>query len=127
MALTNYELTNKYKYHYTYFITNKNPKDVRKFYIGVRSCNCDPSEDDYMGSSEDLKTHIKEFGIGNFTKKIIHVFKDRDSASINEQALFSKFGVGKSKLFYNKTIDKKEFNNSQNVFRRRKLKRIHYK
>ena len=39
-----------YPQHYTYEITNK--KGNR--YIGVRSCNCNPNNDPYMGTCKTL-------------------------------------------------------------------------
>ena len=45
---------NIYSHHYTYEIKNK--KGL--YYIGVRSCNCNPSDDIYMGSSKILRDAI---------------------------------------------------------------------
>ena len=44
-----------YSQHYTYEITNK--KGNR--YIGVRSCNCNPNNDPYMGTCKKLDEAIR--------------------------------------------------------------------
>ena len=36
------------KYHYVYKITNTNPTDERKYYIGIRSSIVKPEEDTNM-------------------------------------------------------------------------------
>ena len=127
MSYTNEDLTRKYQYHYTYLITNLSPIDSRKFYVGVRSCNVNPFEDSYMGSSKKLKSHIEVQGLSNFTKKIIHVYKDRDSAAMNERALFKKFGCGASALFYNETKDGKTFSNSNLGYTRKTMNNLYHK
>lgn len=125
MGYTNEELTKKYSYHYTYMITNNSPIDHRKFYIGVRSCNGNPFDDEYMGSSNSLKSHMKVQGKDNFTKKIINIYRDRDSAAQHERALFKKFGCGLNKIFYNETKDGKTFSNSNVGKMRKTINNLH--
>jgi group I intron endonuclease len=84
-------------YHYTYEITNK--KGNR--YIGVRSCNCTPNNDPYMGSCKTLDEAIKNEGIENFTKTILQTFDTRDEAVEDEIFLHDLYDVGANLLFYN--------------------------
>lgn len=92
------------KYHYTYLITNLDPKDERKYYFGVRSCDCLPEEDvSYMGSSESLKDHINQFGEHQFQKTIFYVsLYSREDAHQNEIDYHNEYDVGVNPTFYNK-------------------------
>lgn len=57
--------------HYNYKITNS---QTGEFYVGVRSCKCDVSEDPYMGSSSVWTK--------DYIKKHKDVLKKRNSRSI---------------------------------------------
>lgn len=91
-------------YHYTYIITNITDSiTTGKYYIGVRSCDCDPIEDIYyLGSSKYLSEDIDRLGKDKFKKNIICVFDNRQDAMLHEIELHHKFDVGNNQLFYNK-------------------------
>jgi hypothetical protein len=75
-------------YHYVYKITNLNPLGERKYYIGVRSSECDPEKDvNYWGSSLALKKEINERGNHLFKKDILGIFNTREKA-FDEEILF---------------------------------------
>jgi predicted nucleic acid-binding protein len=73
-------------YHYVYKITNHNPVDSRKFYIGVRTTKGRLPEDDinYMGSSDTLTAAIKTQGKKYFSKEILSVWQSKDDAYAEE-------------------------------------------
>lgn len=86
------------KFHYTYLTS-----DGDRFYIGVRSCNCQPYADTYMGSHTD-KTYKP-------TKKwILKVFSNRRSAEEHELWLQKYHKVVTNKNFVNKCYRKNGFN-----------------
>lgn len=88
--------------YYVYLIINNNPKDERKFYIGVRSCKADsPEKDNYWGSSTSLSRAIKDIGVHNFSKKILSTWDTREMALSEEIRLHNVFDVGNNPLFYN--------------------------
>lgn len=73
-----------HKYNYTYKITNIKTKE---FYVGVRSCDCEISDDKYMGSSSIwTKLYIKEHK-ADLQKEIIGVFETRKLANSGEVLL----------------------------------------
>ena len=87
-----------YNYHYTYLITNTTNQMK---YIGVRSCNCLPeNDDDYMGSSKLLDEVMNETP-EYFTKTIIDTFSTREDANDDEQRLHEMYDVARNPLFYN--------------------------
>jgi hypothetical protein len=88
------------KKHYVYLLINKKPIDKKKYYIGVRSCICEPSEDKYFSSSKIIKKIIKEQGL-IFTKKILKIFRTREDAVNFEILLHKKFNVGENFKYYN--------------------------
>lgn len=91
------------KYHYVYRIINLVPKDERKYYIGVRSCDCFPEKDtNYMSSSKYLKESISEQGQDNFKKEILSIWGTREEANLEEVRLHEKFNVGLNLEYYNK-------------------------
>ena len=122
-----------------YKITNNKPYDERKYYIGVRSCNCLPEHDtSYWSSSKYLKESIHKIGVENFSKEILSIWDNRELANIEEIRLHRKLNVGINNQFYNKaeatrdgffvfdqvtvidnrnnkimTVTKDEFNNSE--------------
>lgn len=65
-------------YNYFYKITNLINK---KFYYGIRSCNCDPEDDPYVGSGKILHRAYKKYGVNNFKKDILRVLPTREDAS----------------------------------------------
>jgi len=89
------------KYNYVYKITNLNPIDQKKYYIGLRSSESLPIEDEYWGSSKLLKKYISEQGIENFHKEILFVFNTRKEAFLKEIELHEKYKVSDSEEYYN--------------------------
>ena len=78
--------------HYTYILECDD-----KAYIGVRSCQGDPQEDDYWGTSKHLPKDIAEGG----SKRILGVHKTREEAVQREIDLHDLFDVGVNPMFYN--------------------------
>lgn len=92
-------------YFYVYKITNTNPLDVRKFYIGVRTSKVEPLLDiKYWGSSKSLSKEIRERGISIFRKEILSIFSDRSSAVEEEIRLHMLYNVDKNPEYYNLSI-----------------------
>jgi hypothetical protein len=87
------------KNHYVYILENTNPTCDKKFYIGVRSCFCEPQNDNYFSSSKVIKNLIKN-GV-NFNKKILKTFKTREEAINYEIKLHKKYEVSNNIEFYN--------------------------
>jgi hypothetical protein len=95
------------KYHYVYKITNLNPQDERKYYIGVRTSKISPEEDiEYMSSSKYLKEAIEKSNKSNFKKEILSEWETREDASLEEIKLHDEFDVAKNPEFYNKSKQK---------------------
>lgn len=92
------------QYHYVYKITNINPVDITKYYIGVRTSDIDPLDDTtYFGSSTYLKKAIKSQGKINFLKEILSVWETREKANIEEIRLHQLYEVSTNPEFYNKS------------------------
>jgi hypothetical protein len=89
------------KYHYVYKLTISNPYDDRKFYIGCRSCKCNPQDDVYFSSSKEIKKLIENNFI--FNKEILSVFDTREEAIGYEILLHEKFDVSNNNSFFNKS------------------------
>lgn len=89
--------------HYVYKITNNNPSDTRKYYIGVRTAKgCDPLQDEqYMGSSPHLNKEIKKNGLEQFSKEILSTWKTRELANLEESRLHHELMVCTNPEFYN--------------------------
>jgi len=88
-------------YHYNYIITNLNNY---KRYIGVRSCNCWPTEDNkYTGSCKTLKKIMVKEGKEWFKKEIIALWDIRELAVEHEIRLHNYFEVGMNPMFYNQS------------------------
>lgn len=66
--------------HYTYVIYNKNTDE---YYIGVRSCECSPQDDSYMGSPAKPIRHRFKREPG-WTKFIIGEYATREEAAKDE-------------------------------------------
>lgn len=91
------------KLHYIYKITNLNPTDSRKYYIGVRSTNHKSPEADskYMSSSTCLKKEIRQYGKDNFFKEILSIWETRDLANLEEIRLHTLYNVSSNPEYYN--------------------------
>lgn len=98
----------KYKYHYVYKLINTNTFDERKYYIGVRSCNCEPDVDRYFSSSKTIKNIIKNNG-NTFKKIILKVFDNREDAANEETRLHKHYNVCLNKEYYNIVNQKGSF------------------
>lgn len=86
--------------HYNYKITNS---QTGEFYVGVRSCKCDVSEDPYMGSSSVwTKDYIKKHK-DVLKKEILEVFETRKLANGGEVKLLKS--VEHNPLCINKYFD----------------------
>lgn len=89
-------------YHYTYRIHIGNPTDARRFYVGVRSCKCWPTEDStYFGSSIPLKKWIKENGSDGVSKEILAVWGTRKLAVEHEVRLHEHLNVVADESYFN--------------------------
>jgi hypothetical protein len=88
------------KYSYVYRLVDKSPIDNRKYYIGCRTCECLPSEDNYYSSSNDIKELMKSGH--EFDKEILEVFENRIDAINYEIELHQKYDVSNNPKFYNK-------------------------
>lgn len=84
--------------HYTYLIQHKH-EDKR--YIGVRSCECEPTEDKtYWGSSKYLPADIHKIHV----KIILKVHNTRKEALAHEIELHALNNVAQSDSYYNKAL-----------------------
>lgn len=84
--------------HYIYEITN-NVNGMK--YIGKRSCECDIDKDSYMGGGTKLKEAKIEFGIENFSKKILAIADDEAMALDLEYYYIDKRNAVESPMYYN--------------------------
>jgi hypothetical protein len=82
----NYLKTEKL-FNYVYKITSKIDG---KIYVGVRSCNCNMHEDNYLGSGIALKRAIKKYGKEFFTKEILFNFSTNKEAFLKEAELVNE-------------------------------------
>ncbi len=73
------------KYHYTYKITQPS---TRFYYIGVRSCTCNPINDPYMGSMHSWKLTKDEKAL--CIKEIIAQYDTREEANDDERFMISQ-------------------------------------
>lgn len=80
--------------HYTYWLYANH-----KHYIGVRSCNCEITEDVYFGSQSELSEYVK-LG-GSIEKHILGIFNTREEAVAHEVLLHDLFDVARSNVFWN--------------------------
>lgn len=85
--------------HYTYIIKNLYNG---KIYIGVRTCECDPTQDNYWSSSRHLNDLIKRYGKDHLRKRILRVHDTRENAMLHEIELHNKYDVAVNERFYNK-------------------------
>jgi len=111
MSNSSTKITNKYKFHYVYRITNK---VLNKHYYGVHSCNNLELEGigvEYFSSSTDME-FIKDQkeNLQNYKYKIVKQFKTRQEANEYEELLHNKFDVANNNSFYNKHNSNSKFN-----------------
>ena len=91
-------------FHYTYRITNTKEK---KYYYGVHSCKCLPTED--IGVKYFSSSKTKEFindqkqNPQDYKYKILKLFPTRKEALEHEIFLHKKFNVGVNEKFYNES------------------------
>ena len=88
-------------YHYTYEITANNPTDARQKYIGVRSCECYPTEDKYWGSCKSFTEWQKVNGTESLAKKIFAMHQTRELAIEHEIKLHEHFDVAVNEEYFN--------------------------
>jgi hypothetical protein len=89
--------------HYVYLIEQKNPLPGQPVqYIGVRSCECNVGDDEYMSSSKYVKEAIEKYGKNQFNKIILKRFDNRRDANKYEMQLQEEFDVSKSNFFFNR-------------------------
>ena len=89
-------------YNYVYKITNLNPTDERKYYIGVRTSKVPPEEDaKYMGSSKYLSEAIAKSCEENFHKEILSIWETREQANHEEIRLHALNEVSTNQHYYN--------------------------
>lgn len=81
-------------YHYTYILLD--PESKMK-YIGMRSSECKPEEDTYMGSSYAMTIHDKR----RCDKLVLEEFDTREEALQHEIKLHTQFEVHTNPEFWN--------------------------
>lgn len=86
------------KKHYVYETTNL---INGKKYIGKRSCDCDISEDTYLGSGKYLKRAFKKYGKENFSKEVLEICISEQDAFEKEIYYISKKNAVDSDNYYN--------------------------
>ena len=82
-------------YHYTYLLQNI---DDGLFYIGVRSCNCLPENDEYQGSAKTVSKQYKQ----RCQKYILATHSTRKEAIAHEIYLHDLYDVARNPCFFNK-------------------------
>jgi hypothetical protein len=78
--------------HYVYRLTHHNGE----YYIGVRTCECDPYDDPYMGSSSRMKKEYKG-RYDEFQKHIISIQETREESENLERLLVNKWQLSQLK------------------------------
>lgn len=97
-------LINKYmKKHYTYLIKNTVTK---KIYVGVRSCTCEITDDNYWSSSKHVLDDIKKHGIECFNKRVLKEHQTRKDAINHEISIHEDYQVHTNCRFLNKAKQK---------------------
>lgn len=81
-------------YHIVYKITNEVNKKV---YIGKHSTS--NINDGYLGSGVALKNAIKKYGKQNFTKRILKIFDDEESAYEYESRILTEAFIASSNTY----------------------------
>lgn len=80
-------LINRGMRHYTYLTTNL---DTFEFYVGVRSCKCDPEDDPYLGSGVRISNSVRKHGRSKFFKRVLKEFATRELAKAEEASHVTK-------------------------------------
>ena len=75
------------KFNYVYMIKDKT---TGEFYIGLRSCDINPKDDQYMGSMKTW-SRMKYFNKDNLNKTILSIHETRKEASKIENELIKLF------------------------------------
>lgn len=81
-------------HHFVYRITNHLNG---RYYIGMHST--DDIEDGYMGSGYNIRRAIKEFGIKNFEREILHDLETRELARLKEAELVTSETIKDPKCY----------------------------
>ena len=81
--------------HYTYLLIDE---ELGMYYIGARSCKCDPMEDNYLGSSKHMNTECKN----RCDKIVLGEFATRKEAIVDEIRMHELYDVARNKKFYNR-------------------------
>lgn len=78
--------------HYVYQIISLTPNEegVLRVYSGLRSCECEPEDDEYMGSGVAIKSAIEKYGRDKFMKLIVAKFDTREEAHACETNFLDK-------------------------------------
>ena len=90
-------------YHYTYEVSTSNPTDSRQKYIGVRSSECYPTEDKYLGSCKSFNEWQKVNGKESLAKKIFAIHQTRELAMEHEIKLHALFDVDVNEAYFNES------------------------
>lgn len=72
-----------------------------KKYIGKRRCECPIEEDSYMGSGKLIRNAFDKYGKSNFSKKILKVCEDENSAFKWEEHFIKEVDAFKNPNYYN--------------------------
>ena len=88
------------RYHYVYIIEDSNPSSKSKCYIGSRSSEVSPMDDEYMGSSTMLKREIEKRP-GDFQKKIVCCCDTVRESRLTETDLILEKKAHDDDIFYN--------------------------
>lgn len=73
--------------HYCYRVENL---VNGKYYIGKRTCYCNPANDPYFGSGKNIRRAIKKYGLENFKKTILAEFDTEEEAYLCEAELVTE-------------------------------------
>ena len=90
----------EYNHHYVYKVTDE---VTGEYYIGKRSCNCSPEEDNYFGSG----IWIKEHGTKGLVREVVECKATRKELTKAELQLISKHR--NDELCRNRTVGKWDF------------------
>ena len=83
-------------FHYIYRITNTMNG---MYYVGMRSCRCEISEDHYFGSGKYIKNAIKKYGRHAFTKEIVAVVESRELLALLESEIVDEEFVARMETY----------------------------
>jgi hypothetical protein len=84
-------------------LTVNSPVDIRRFYVGVRSCKVEPEQDvKYLGSCRPMKAWMKTQPVGCVEKMVLSRWESRAEALAHEILLHDCFDVGANPEFWNR-------------------------